>query len=228
MKKERKPVSYRDVSLRTIREKRYSHLFLLLGWVGYFLLYTLTENLIPPEKCHVIHCALDDAIPFCEGFLIFYVSWYVLIVLSLLYFLRWDVDSFKKLQIFIMITQAVAMLIYILWPSRQDLRPEVFPRQNFLTWVMGIIYDFDTNTGVCPSLHVAYSMGISSVWLRQKSVKPLWRVLIALLCAFICISTAFVKQHSVLDILAALPLGALAEGLVYGRWWRELFRRRQG
>ena len=33
MKKERKPVSYRDLSFRTIREKRYSHLFLLLGWL---------------------------------------------------------------------------------------------------------------------------------------------------------------------------------------------------
>ncbi|MBR3555112.1 MAG: phosphatidic acid phosphatase [Oscillospiraceae bacterium] len=221
MKVERTPVSYRDLSPRTIREKRYSHLFLLLGWVGYFLLYTLTENLIPPEKCHVVHCALDDLIPFCEGFLIFYVSWYVLIVVSLLYFLRWDVPSFRKLQIFIMITQAVAMLIYILWPSRQDLRPEVFPRQNFLTWVMGIIYVFDTNTGVCPSLHVAYSIGIASVWLREKEVKPLWRGLIALLCVLISISTAFVKQHSVLDILAALPLGLLAEALVYGRWWKE-------
>ena len=221
MKVERTPVSYRDLSPRTIREKRYSHLFLLLGWVGYFLLYTLTENLIPPEKCHVIHCALDDVIPFCEWFLIFYVSWYVLIVLSLLYFLRWNVSGFRKLQIFIMITQAVAMLIYILWPSRQDLRPEVFPRQNFLTWVMGIIYAFDTNTGVCPSLHVAYSIGIASVWLREKEVKPLWRGLIALLCVLISMSTAFVKQHSVLDILAALPLGLLAEALVYGRWWKE-------
>ena len=227
MKGGRTPVSYRDLSPRTIREKRYSHLFLLLGWVGYFLLYTLTENLIPAEKCHVIHCALDDLIPFCEGFLIFYVSWYVLIVLSLLYFLRWDVPSFRKLQIFIMITQAVAMLIYILWPSRQDLRPEVFPRQNFLTWVMGIIYAFDTNTGVCPSLHVAYSIGIASVWLREKAVRPLWRGLIALLCVLISISTAFVKQHSVLDILAALPLGLLAEGLVYGRWWKERLVRKR-
>ncbi len=221
MKVERTPVSYRDLSPRTIREKRYSHLFLLLGWVGYFLLYTLTENLIPPEKCHVIHCALDDLIPFCEGFLVFYVSWYVLIVVSLLYFLRWNVSGFRKLQIFIMITQAVAMLIYILWPSRQDLRPEAFPRQNFLTWVMGIIYAFDTNTGVCPSLHVAYSIGIASVWLREKEVKPLLRGLIALLCVLISMSTAFVKQHSVLDILAALPLGLLAEALVYGRWWKE-------
>ena len=227
MKGGRTPVSYRDLSPRTIREKRYVHLFLLLGWVGYFLLYTLTENVIPAEKCHVIHCALDDLIPFCEGFLIFYVSWYALIVLSLLYFLRWDVPSFRKLQIFIMITQAVAMLIYILWPSRQDLRPEVFPRQNFLTWVMGVIYAFDTNTGVCPSLHVAYSIGIASVWLREKAVRPLWRGLIALLCVLISISTAFVKQHSVLDILAALPLGLLAEGLVYGRWWKERLGRKR-
>ena len=227
MSGERKPVSYRELSPRTIREKRYVHLFLLLGWVGYFLLYALTENLIPPEKCHVIHCALDDVIPFCEWFLIFYVSWYVLIVLSLLYFLRWDVPSFRKLQIFIMITQAVAMLIYILWPSRQDLRPETFPRLNFLTWAMGIVYGFDTNTGVCPSLHVAYSMGIASVWLRQEEVKPIWRGLIAVLCALISISTAFVKQHSVLDILAALPLGLLAEGLVYGRWWKERLGRRR-
>ncbi len=227
MKEGRTPVSYRDLSIRTIREKRYAHLWLLLGWVGYFLLYTLTENLIPPERCHPIHCALDDRIPFCEWFLIFYVSWYVLIVLSLLYFLRWDVPSFRKLQIFIMITQAVAMVVYILWPSRQDLRPEVFPRQNFLTWVMGIIYAFDTNTGVCPSLHVAYSIGIASVWLRQREVRPLWRVLIALLCAAISISTAFVKQHSAVDILAALPLGLLAEALVYGRWWKERLGRKK-
>ena len=227
MRAERQPVSYRDLNFRTIREKRYSHLFLLLGWVGYFILYALTENLIPPERCHVIHCALDDLIPFCEWFLIFYASWYVLIVVSLLYFLRWDVDSFRRLQIIIMITQAVAMLIYILWPSRQDLRPEVFPRQNFLTWAMGIVYGFDTSTGVCPSLHVAYSIGIASVWLRQKEVRPLWRGLVTALCAVICISTAFVKQHSAVDILAALPLGLLAELLVYGRWWRDRLRRKE-
>ena len=33
----------------------------------------------------------------------------------------------------------------------------------------------------------------------------------------ISISTAFVKQHSVVDILAALPVCALCEGLVFGR-----------
>ncbi|MBR4693094.1 MAG: hypothetical protein IKP17_10095 [Oscillospiraceae bacterium] len=227
MTKERKPVSYRGLSPRTVLEPRFSHLLLLLGWVAYFLLYALTENLIPPERCHPIHCALDDLIPFSEGFLIFYASWYALIVLSLLHFLRWDVDSFRRLQIFIMITQGVAMLVYILWPSRQDLRPLVFPRDNFLTRCMAFVYAFDTSTGVCPSLHVAYSIGIASVWLKRREESPLLRGGVALLCVLISISTAFVKQHSVLDILAALPLGLLAELLVYGRLWRERFRMRR-
>ena len=212
---------YRGFSLKKLNEPRFAHLKLLGGWIVYFALYFITENLIPWERCTPIHCGLDDLIPFNEWFALFYVGWYALVFGSLLYTLLFDVPRFRKIQIFIMITQAVAMLIYILWPSRQDLRPEVFSRQNFLTWVMGIIYAFDTNTGVCPSLHVAYSIGIASVWLRQKEVRPVWRGLIALLCALISISTAFVKQHSVLDILAALPLGLLAEVLVYGRWWKE-------
>ena len=37
----------------------------------------------------------------------------------------------------------------------------------------------------------------------------------------ICISVAFVKQHSVVDIIAALPLGLLAECLVFRDYWKE-------
>lgn len=44
----KKPVvDYRKLRLSNIRTPEYSHLLLLLGWVGYFLLYFLTENFIP-------------------------------------------------------------------------------------------------------------------------------------------------------------------------------------
>ena len=220
-------VDYRKFRFSKLNTPEFSHLKLLGGWIVYFILYFLTENLIPPERCHVVHCALDDAIPFLEGFAIPYCFWYLLIAISLLWFLLYDVKGFRGLQIFIIITQLAAMLVYIVWPSIQDLRPTEFPRDNFLTRVMAFIYSFDTPTGVCPSLHVAYSIGIASVWLRQKEVRPVWRGLIALLCALISISTAFVKQHSVLDILAALPLGLVAEALVYGRWWKERLGRKR-
>ena len=214
----KKPVvDYRRLRFSNLNTPEFRHLKLLLGWVGYFILYFLTENLIPAESCHVIHSPLDDLIPFNEVFVLFYAGWYVLIVLSLLYFLLYSVESFKRLQTYIIITQVLAMLVYILYPSRQELRPEAFPRENVLTWLLGIIYSFDTSTGVLPSLHVAYSLGIASTWLREKSVRPWVRILIALFCLGVCISVAFVKQHSVLDIFAAIPVCLVAEWFVFFR-----------
>lgn len=225
----KKPViDYRTFRLKKINEPQFSHLKLLLGWVVYFILYFLTENLIPAERCYPVHCWLDDVIPFCELFLIPYVFWYLLIVISLGYFLLYNVDSFKRLQTYIIITQLVAMAIYIIFPSRQDLRPTEFPRENFLTQIMALIYAFDTSTGVCPSLHVAYSLGIASVWLKEGGVSKAWKAFIVIAVILICLSTMFVKQHSALDVLAALPLGLLAEILVYGKsYWRARLRARK-
>ncbi len=228
----KKPVDYRGFSLRKLTQPRFRHMLLLLGWVGYFLLYFLTENLIPWERCTPIHCGLDDLIPFNEYFALFYVGWYVLVFGSLAYTLFFDVEGFKRLQKFIIVTQAVAMLCYILWPSRQDLRPEVFPRDNLLTRAMAFIYSFDTPTGVCPSLHVGYSLGVLSVGLKDRDLRPVWKVLLTVFVVMISVSVCFVKQHSALDVVFALPLGLLAEALVYRDWWRDrgiaLRRRKAG
>ncbi len=228
----RKPtVDYREFRLTKLTDPLFSHLLLLLGWVVYFALYVLTERLFPAENCkYLMHSALDDIIPFCEWFVIPYVFWYALIVVSLLYFLLYNVDSFKRLQIFIMITQAVAMAIYIAFPNWQDLRPDLtqLGRENPLTQLVGLLYAADTETNVCPSLHVAYSLGIASVWLKEKTASRPWKAFVVVAVVLICLSTAFIKQHSVLDIFAALPLGLLAEGLVYGRdYWRPRLLKQQ-
>lgn len=214
-------VDYKAFRPSRIMEPQYRHLLLWLTWLIYFALYFLTENLIPAENCHPMHCFLDDIIPFCEWFLIPYTGWYLLVFCSLLYFTLYDVESFKRLQVYIFITQLVAMTAYILYPSRQDLRPLFFERDNLLTRIMGIIYAFDTNTGVCPSLHVAYSLGIASVWLKKKDASPAWKAFIVILVILICLATAFVKQHSVMDILWALPLGLFAEILTFHVIYRK-------
>ena len=218
----RRPVvDYREFRFSKLNEPRFSHLWLLLGWVGYFVLYFLTEKLIPAEACMPVHCVLDDLIPFCEWFVIPYVGWYLLIVGSLLYFLLYNVQNFRRLQIFIIVTQVVAMVIYIVFPNRQDLRPEVLPRDNFLTDIVGLLYAADTNTGVCPSLHCAYSIGIASVWLKEKSASSGFKVFIVVLAATICLSTMLIKQHSAVDFFAALPVCLLAEVIACGSYWKE-------
>ena len=92
-------VDYREFRLSRLNEPRFAHVRLLGGWIIYLMLYFITENLIPVERCHVIHCALDDMIPFTEGFMIFYCYWYLLLVGSLVYFFLYDILSFKRLQI---------------------------------------------------------------------------------------------------------------------------------
>ena len=219
----RKPVvDYRNFRLSKLKEPEYNHLLFLLGWIGYFILYFITEAFIPREQCYPVHCRLDDMVPFCEYFVVFYVGWYVLIVGSLLYFALYNPKNFKGMMKFIIVTQIVAMAIYILFPNRQDLRPTEFPRENIFTWILSIIYAADTSTNVCPSLHVAYSIGIASTWLKEPSASKRCKVLLTAFCFMVCISVAFVKQHSVVDIFAALLVCVLAEGIAYGKsFWKQ-------
>ena len=130
-------------------------------------------------------------------------------------------DNFKNLMKFIIVTQVVAMAIYIIFPNRQDLRPEMVPRDNIFTDLLGVIYSFDTSTNVCPSLHVAYSVGIASTWLKEKGATKWTKIFVTVFCFFVCISVAFVKQHSVVDIFAAIPVCVLAEWITFGKnYWK--------
>ena len=224
-RQKKKPVDYSGFSLRRLNEPRFSHVKLLGGWIVYFAMYFITENLIPPEACHPIHCALDDLIPFNEFFAIFYVGWYFLIFGAVAYTFFYDIPKFRKVQIYIICTQVIAMACYVLYPSRQDLRPLTFERENILTALMGFIYSFDTSTGVCPSLHVGYEMGVLSVALKDRELAPGWKVALTVFVVMVCLAVCFVKQHSALDVFFAIPMCLAAEWITYGKdYWLPRLR----
>lgn len=214
----KKPVvDYREFRLSRLNQPRFSHLKLLAGWLFYIAAYILTENLIPAAACRTVHCALDDLIPFCEIFVIPYVFWYGWIVWALVYFALYHIESFKNLQKYIIVTQIVAVAVYVLIPNRQDLRPGAFPRDNVFSAAVALIYAVDTNTGVCPSLHCAYSIAIASAWMRTRAAGRAAKAAAVVSAGLICASTVLIKQHSVLDFFAAAAVCVLAEALVYGR-----------
>lgn len=219
----RKPVvDYRQFRLSKINTPQFSHLKLLLGWVVYFMLYFLTERLIPIESCYVVHSPLDDMIPFTEVFVVPYVFWYLLIVITLVYFALYNVEGFVGFQKFIITTQLVAMAVYIIFPNMQDLRPnlEELSRQNPFIDLVEVLYTADTDSNVCPSLHVAYSIGIASVWLKEKPANVFWKIFVVISAILICLSTVFIKQHSAIDGFAAIPLCILAEVIGFGKnYW---------
>lgn len=224
----KKPVAnYKEFRFSKLKDKEFSHLLLLLAWPVYFAFYIITENFISYDSCHVVHHQLDELFPFCEYFVVPYVLWFALVAGSLIYYLLYNTEHFKQLMTFIIVTQVVAMAIYIIYPNRQDLRPEFFERNNVFTKIVGFLYSIDTSTNVCPSLHVAYSIGIASVWLKDHDASVIWKIFIVLLTVSICLSTLFIKQHSVVDTFVAIPVCILAEIIAFGKtYWFPKFRKK--
>ena len=147
-----------------------------------------------------------------------YLFWFVFLVGMLIYLLLFDVEGFRKYMWFIILTYSVTCLIYLIYPSKQELRPETFVRDNVLTRFMAWFYTFDTNTNVCPSLHVIGALAVlSAAWHTPRFAKPGWRAAFTLVTVLICLSTVFLKQHSVLDIPPAILLSGIAYFLLYRR-----------
>lgn len=128
----------------------------------------------------------------------------------------YDIGAFKRFMYFIILTYSVTIVIYLIFPTCQQLRPAAFPRDNLLTQMVGNFYAFDTNTNVCPSIHVLGALGVMFAgWDTERLRKPLWRSVFAATALLICLSTVFLKQHSVIDVLAALPLALIAYAVCY-------------
>lgn len=200
-------MDYRKLRFSNLNTEEFRHLKLLLYWPIFGILFLFAERGYTPDSYITVYCALDDKIPFNELFLIPYLFWFVFLAGSHIYTLLYDVETFKKLMNFIIITYSVALIIYFLFPTCQELRPVVFERDNLLTRFMAGFYQFDTNTNVCPSLHVVGSLAaMFACWESKGLQKPVWKITFGITAFLICISTVFLKQHSVLDILMAVPL----------------------
>lgn len=199
---------YNDFNFKNITSKKYRHLFLILFWPVYLSLFVLTEKLVVP--IYNIYSPLDDLIPFCEFFVIPYVLWYALLAFVSLYTLFFDIQSFKKFYIFLSVTCIVTFAIYIIFPNEQNLRPTEFARDNIFVDIMKNLYALDTNSNVCPSIHVIFSLGmLFTMWNSKHFSTPVWRTVWLVITLLICMATVFLKQHSILDILGGVVLSVV-------------------
>jgi len=223
----RKPtVDYSGFRLSRLNEPKFRHLWLLISWPFYFITYFGAEHLYPIEKCIPMHCFLDDVIPFNEFFVIPYTGWYFLLAFTVFYFMFYDKEQFKRFHIMLIITEIIAITIYVIFPTRVDFQPTEFERNNVFTWIMDMLYAVDRNTNANPSLHVAVSILIGSAFSKHAQTKLWQKIALWIFIALVCLSTAFTKQHSVLDFFGALPVCLIAEIAAYGKsYWLPKFKR---
>ena len=189
-----------------------------LFWPVWLLRYLIVERFHPAEVYHPVWCPLDDKIPFQEVFLIPYVLWYFCIIgVHLWLFLRND-PAYRWYSRYLIFTMIISTMIFLLYPSCQNLRLTEFPRKNPLTTVVDLLYRMDTNTNVCPSEHVICSAGYFFAVNYSERSTISGRICFGILSVLTAGATVFLKQHSVLDVIAAVPVCGLG-------WYAAFFQK---
>lgn len=193
-------------------KKKIKHKLFLLLYATYVPIYIglffVVEKLVPESADYwVSYIFIDDYIPFREEFIIFYYLWYPALVGMGIFLLINDEAEYKRYMISIIITFTFTLIFCLLVPNGQDLRPEVFPRDNIFTHMIAAIYKADTNTNVMPSVHaIGAFLGMISTHRTKYITSKALIFTLDLLWMLIAISTCFVKQHSILDIFGSMAL----------------------
>ena len=166
---------------------------------------------------HIINGPLDDMIPFCEVFIIPYFLWFAYIVAScVIMVLKADNQEFIRFALSLIIGMSLCMVICMVYPNGLTLRPDTLPDNAFGRLVAGL-YATDTPTNVFPSIHVYNSIAVHTALSKCKALKNHKGLLTGslLLCILICMSTVFLKQHSLYDVGGAFVLMGVMYYVLY-------------
>ena len=193
------------------------HAFLLLYFCIYFPWFHHLERTVTTHF-HVIHTALDDRIPFCEYFIVPYLLWFGYVAWAVGYFYFKNKDEYFKLCAMLFTGMTVFLVISTIYPNGHYLRPAYFEHNNIFIQMVKWLYATDTPTNLFPSIHVYNSLGVHISVMnsgRLKNRRWVRRISFVIMVA-ICLSTVFLKQHSVADVTGALALAYVMYQFVYG------------
>lgn len=166
------------------------------------------EHSLTPK--YATQIAFDRQIPFLPVFVVPYLSWYAFIAYGIVYVGIHSKKDFYKLLFFLGGGMTVANIIFAAFPNAQELRPAISSGDPFSTLVQ-FIYDTDTPTDVCPSIHVINAIAVDAALRHSEafSEKRFGKSVSLVLTVLICFSTVFIKQHAVLDVACGVMISAL-------------------
>lgn len=175
--------------------------------VFHFAFFLILEEVINSKTATVIHCAIDDYIPFCEYFIVPYLLWFLYIPLVLFSLLFKDRESFWKMTTMMFGGNIICLIFYAIFPNTVETKYMV-EETNIFAALVNILYANDTPTNVCPSMHVLDTLAAHIALCRSVLTKkfPFIKIGSFIFLMLICIATVTLKQHSIIDVFAAFGL----------------------
>lgn len=146
----------------------------------------------------------DNIIPFIPYFVIFYITWFPLLFLVPLLVLKYDKKVFDRYIFTIFIFAIFEGIMFILLPTTMN--REVINVTSISTFIINIIYKVDTPANLFPSAHCAFAILFIMSVLDVKKIKREYKLLILVISILIILSTLFIKQHVLIDVIGALAI----------------------
>lgn len=165
------------------------------------LIYFLPH--LSPFNITLLNSNIDNIIPYISQFIYFYILWYALIFLIPFLFYKKNKDTFYKYITSFVITIIFCGIIYFIFPSTVN-RP-IIENNNFSDILTNIIYKIDNPPLNCfPSGHCIicfyFIFGLNEI----KNIKPIYKLGLFIIFVMIILSTLFVQQHVIYDVIGAI------------------------
>ncbi|OCT11534.1 hypothetical protein A8709_07675 [Paenibacillus pectinilyticus] len=179
---------------------------LLIPLVGLIYLH-LNQN---DGTAYSLMTDLDRQIPFIKSFVVPYLSWYGFLAVGFLYLVYRDRKNYIRTLIEFIIGLLLCYSVYAIYQTTVP-RPEV-AGSDWVSRTVQWVYRSDEPFNCFPSTHVLTAYLLMKAYLRSTLIAKRYKFVVAIMGALIIVSTLFVKQHVLMDIVGAV---LVAEGVVY-------------
>ncbi|KRE65591.1 phosphatase PAP2 family protein [Paenibacillus sp. Soil750] len=153
---------------------------------------------------------LDRQIPFIQGFVVPYLSWYLFLAVGFLYLAYQDRSNYFQTLVEFVIGLLLCYSVYAIYQTTVP-RPDI-QGSDWLLRTVQWVYRSDEPFNCFPSTHVLTAYLMMRAYIRSKRIAKPYTILVASMAVLIIVSTLFVKQHVLMDIVGAV---LVAEGVVY-------------
>ena len=197
--------------------KKHGHMLLPVIYGTFYMPAFSYLEKRPIAHMHIIESKLDAYIPFCEFFIVPYLLWFAYIGLTVFGFMFLERKDYYRLCMTLGVGMTVFLFVSYVYPNGLHLRPSEFARDNICVDLVRALHRSDTSTNVLPSIHCFNSLcahaaiSKNEVLSKRKWIRPLSGVF----CISVLLSTVFLKQHSIIDVIAALILFCATYVVVY-------------
>jgi hypothetical protein len=187
------------------------YLLFLLVFPALAIVYSFLNN--RSHKAFDISTSVDQVIPFLSFFIIPYIFWYVYIFIFLLYFLYKDTKVYLRTVLLIVVAELICFVIYFFFQTTVS-RPIILG-DTFLEVLVQWIYENDRPYNCFPSIHVLTTFAVMLASLHIKNKHLITNLCIHVSGSLIIISTLFVKQHVILDMVGSMFLVTFLYGITF-------------